>query len=81
VEEAHKIGVGKPGSGQKSALKTVFDDYHLLGDDAVWLLSNLSLSSLPIEENYVRFEVSTAVTMMIIIFWDMIIIIVTAVET
>jgi hypothetical protein len=33
--------------------------------------SNLSLSSLPIEEYYVRFEVSTAVTMMIIIFWEM----------
>jgi hypothetical protein len=36
--------------------------------------SNLSLNSLPIEEYYVRFEVSTAVTMMIIISQKMIII-------
>jgi hypothetical protein len=43
--------------------------------------SNLSLSSLPIEEYYVRFEPSTAVTKMIINSPKMINIIVTAVET
>jgi hypothetical protein len=43
--------------------------------------SNLSLSSLPKEEYYVRFEVSTTVTMMIINSQKMIIIIVTTVET
>jgi hypothetical protein len=33
--------------------------------------SNLSMSSLPIEENYVGFGVFTAVGMKSIIFWDM----------
>jgi hypothetical protein len=33
--------------------------------------ANLSMSSLPIEENYVGFEVFTAVVLKSIIFWDM----------
>jgi hypothetical protein len=33
-------------------------------------LSNVSMSSLPIEEHYVRFEVFTAVTMKNAVFWD-----------
>jgi hypothetical protein len=41
----------------------------------------MSLSSLPIEENYVGFEFFTTVVMKSIIFWDIILFITIAVKT